>query len=143
VKLSSTIIGLLTGAIAVLTAAKTVIEIGSGKQFGLQQIAFYAGASAIAVYLAAGAGLMLFAALGGGLVWLNGGKDISKSITYGLLAIGSLAGLVVAVLVILAGVLFNYENTDAFGRAAVALIGLTAVAGGVYLYSRNKPTTDK
>lgn len=90
------------------------------------------------VYFAfAGTGIVAGLILAG-LQQLNGGKDLSDNVENVAIGIGATVGLSVAAAVIFSGTIFDYDSTGGVGRGFFALLGLVALAGGVYLWQHFK-----
>ena len=129
-------IGLVTGAIAAVGVIKTIAEIGTGTSLSIQQVAYYLGAAAIAVYIGVVVVIVVAAVVMLPLSYATGHGDDPPD---GLAAFGVSVGALAAVFMLyllMTGPLADYEGTDAFGRASIALLGVAAVAGGIYLARR-------
>ena len=116
---------LITGAISVLGFLKSILSVGTGEEFSLQQLAFYVGNVAIFVYISVIAGGLL-----GGLA----DEVIGKQAPNAVLWVWGLSSVAIAVLLVLSGAGYGYGDLDAFGTGAVALLGLAALAGGVWAW---------
>ena len=95
---------------------------------GACQFPFYLGAGAIAAYLSVGIGIMVAGAVAAASSALNIDED---KLTNVLLALAAVVALVTLITLVQAGVIFDYEGTDAFGRTAFAALGIVAV-GAAY-----------
>jgi hypothetical protein len=124
----------LVGAIKTLTTETTGASLTPG------QLLFYIGASLIAAYISVAAGAML----GGSAVALATsafGADDSESGDYAVIAGAVIVAGLTFVVLINAGVLWDYEDTDQMGRILFSLIGLALLAVPIYLYSRDSRKT--
>jgi len=128
----------LGGAIGLLGVVKILIELASGRDFGLQQVAFYIGATAFGLYIGVAGAFTVFVVVGGLVALVMGGKDPPEVMLWVLVGVAVTAGIVAAAVVIFAGVIFDFNSTDTFGRFAVAIIGIATLAGAVVLYGRLK-----
>ena len=130
------IIGSITAGVAALGVIKSLLEASLGGEFSLQQVGFYMGAAAfllwIAIFVAGLVAGVIMAIIG----WLT--KDPSDSVVLVIFAIGAVAGVTLALQVLFAGYLFDYEGTDDFGRAGIAIVGLIAVVAGAYFFVKAK-----
>lgn len=129
-------LALLTAAISALGTVQTFIEVASGQAFSIQLLAFWIGASSFMVYVggfvAAMVGGLLFMALEA----LDPGRELPSGVEAAAYIVGGLIGVLVASLVILQGVVFDYGGMDSFGRGAVAVIGVVVFGGGIWLWRR-------
>lgn len=128
--------GLATAGVSGLGAVKTLVQVASGRSVEMQEIAFYFGAAAVAVYFGLGAGLVAGGAVAGISQAIAGG-EVPRAAGYVAVIVGGAVGLAIIVVLAQAGVLFDYQGTDGFGRGVIGLLGLFAVGGGIYLWRRN------
>jgi hypothetical protein len=125
--------GLLTGGVGVVAALKSLVEVGSGHSLGLQRMAFYLGGAVFCVY----GGVVGAIMVGAGLALVTNvfvGEDWPEGVAAVVVCIDIAAGLALLIVLAFAGVVFDYNGTDGFGRAFTALCGLAAVTGGLYLW---------
>ena len=126
-------LGLLTAAIGAVGVIKTIAELGSGTSFSIQKVAYYIGASTMAVYGGVGVGFMAMTIVVLGLSYVSGhGDDPPEAFVWPGLAVGIVVAVAMIYGIITGGALI-YEEVDGFGRAVFAGIGVAAVVGGIYL----------
>ncbi|GGM73951.1 hypothetical protein GCM10011609_07200 [Lentzea pudingi] len=130
------VLGLLSAAIAGLGTVQTLVQVASGHEFSLQQLAFWFGASASMVYIAAVAAAIVAGVVLATAEWLFGGRGVPSAFEWGTLVLGAVAGIASAAYVILQGVVFDYDSVDAFGRGAFGLLGIGAFAAGIWAWRR-------
>ncbi len=128
--------GLITAAVGVLGTLQTLLEVGSGRTFDLQLLGFWLGASAVAVYVAAFVGALAGGLLSELLGALSRGTTLSAKVEVGAFITGGVFGVLAAGFVIMQGVLFDYDGFDALGRGFMALLGVAALAAGVWAWRR-------
>ncbi len=127
----------ITTLATLIGAIKTITTETTGSALPAGHLLFYIGGSAIALYIACAAGAMFGAGAVMGLASIVRADD-SKPAGYLALAAGLLVGGVMMVLLTSAGVLWDYDGLDQFGRTFVALVGLAMLALPVYLYVRDR-----
>ncbi|MET9229086.1 hypothetical protein [Lentzea sp. NPDC003310] len=129
------VLGLISAAIGALGTVQTLVEVASGQEFSVQQLAFWFGASAVVVYVAVVAAGFVAGVVLAVAEWLSGG-GLSSAFEWGVFIVGGMAGIAFAAYVVLQGVVFDYDSVDAFGRGAIGVIGIAAFAAGIWAWRR-------
>lgn len=119
----------VSGAIGVVATLKSFAETSTGMTFEANRFPFYLGAAAVTVYMSIGVGIMV----AGGVAAASSalGIDEDKS-TNAVLAVAAVVALLMLTTLVQAGVIFDYDGTDAFGRTAIAVLGILVVGGGLW-----------
>lgn len=132
--------GLIGAAIAVLGTIKTLLSISTGNDFSLQKAGFYVGATAVIIYFGAFMAIIVAAILLM-IAKLMVGEEKSEgdSVVYPVLWVAGAVGLWFAGAIVFSDWL-RYEDTDAFGQGAFALLGLAALAGTIYMWRQKTKT---
>jgi len=127
--------GLLLGAIAALGAIKTIVELSAGSEFSLQRVAFFIGTAAVSIYLSAGMAAFATGALVTLIGFLIGHDSAQKYLMIPILVITLAGGFL---FVAYAATVFNfgYQQLDPILRGILALIGLVAIAGTIYMFRK-------
>jgi len=132
----SLVFGLLSAAIGALGTIQTFVQVGTGREFSLQLLGFWIGASAVSMYVAAAVGLAAGGILYGAIDALSGKKEVPDSVIATCLGAGGLVGVAFAVVMIMQGVLFDYDNMDGIGRGTMGVLGLAALGLGIWVWRR-------
>jgi len=130
------VIATITILAGLIGAIKTITSETTGSTLPVGHLLFYIGGSAFALYIACAAAI----AAGGAVMFLasTGDAEESEPATYLAFAAGAVAAVLVLIALANAGVLWDYDGLDQFGRISVAVVGLGVLALPVYLYARGR-----
>lgn len=65
-------------------------------------------------------------------------ETLAVAAAYVGIAVGLLVGLAVIIVLVQANVLFNYQDTDSFGRGAFGVLGIAVVGGSIWYFWKGK-----
>jgi hypothetical protein len=129
-------LGVLGAGAGAITVAKTVAAVGAGRDLSPQQVAFYFGATVIALYVAAAAGVACLSGVVSVGAALTGSDEdhAPRAVTIAAIVVGAVVALGVLALLVDANVLYNYDGTDSFGRGFVGILGLLGAGIAIAAY---------